>query len=586
MRSASRLPVALLLATLAGPARAGPGELAPPSAALDPRLATLSAMQAEISRSMDRLRLPGYEAPFFVAYRIEDDRSVDVAGRYGAIFTDRDRRDSDLHVDLRVGSYAFDSSAPDQSAIVLGGPDDGPTWWAPKEAPLDGDSTALRNALWLATDEKYKEALSTYLKKKSKAVYREDEKDRPDSFSREVKAEHVDAPLPFPFDRDRWRSAIREITLRFRDHPEIFDSELRVTAEKQVRWFASSEGSAQITERTLYGVHLKAVTRAPDGQLLDDGRDYYAPTESGLPSLEALRRDADQVIDELAALRRATAIDPYTGPAILEPDAAGVFFHEAVGHRLEGERVEDDQEGQTFRGQVGQAILPGFLSIVDDPTAREVNGIPLNGTYAFDDQGIPARRTVLVRDGKLESYLLSRRPVRPFQHSNGHGRAQGNRTPMARMANLMVESTRALPQAELKAMLMAEARRQGKPFGLVIRDITGGNTNTLGYGYQAFKGTPRLVYRVDAHTGKEELVRGVELVGTPLSSVNRILATGRTARVFNGYCGAESGYIPVSTVAPAVLIGELELQRVTRTRERNPILPAPWSERPAASADP
>jgi predicted Zn-dependent protease len=569
--------VVLLLATLSGPARAAPA---------DARLGTLSAMQAEISRSMDRLRLPGYEAPFFVAYRITDETDVEVAGRYGAVFTDRDRRDSDLHVDLRVGSYDFDSSSSDQNAIVLGGPDDGPSWYAPKEAPLEGDTTALRNALWLATDEKYKEALSTYLKKKSKAVYREDEKDRPASFSREAAEEHVDAPLPFPFDRDRWRSAVREITLRFQDHPEIFDSELRVTAEKQVRWFASSEGSAQITERTLYGVHLKAVSRAPDGQLLEDARDFYAPAESGLPSLETLRRSADRVTEELLALRRAPAIDPYTGPAILEPDAAGVLFHEAVGHRLEGERVEDDQEGQTFRGQVGKSILPAFLSIIDDPTVQEVNGVPLNGSYAFDDQGVPARRAVLVRDGKLESYLLSRRPVRPFEHSNGHGRAQGNRTPMARMANLIVESKHGLEPAALKAQLMAEARRQGKPYGLIIRDITGGNTNTLGYGYQAFKGTPRLVYRVDAHTGREELVRGVELVGTPLSSVNRILATGRTARVFNGYCGAESGYVPVSTVAPAVLVGELELQRVSRTRERSPILPAPWSERPATSVLP
>ncbi len=565
--------ILLILALAAFSERAG---------AADPRTATLAAMQAEVARSMERLRLPGFEAPFFLAYRVTDEVQLEVSGRYGAIFADRERRDGDLQVDLRVGSYDFDSSAPEESALVLGGVGDGPTWYAPKEAPLDGDTTALRNALWLATDEKYKAALAAYLKKKSRAVYREEEKDGPASFSREAPQGHVDAPLPFSLDRERWRANVRQVTLRFQGHPEIFDSEMKVTAEKEVRWFTSSEGSAQITERTLYGVHLKAVTRAPDGQLLENARDFYSPAEAGLPALETLLRTADRIVEELAALRRAPAIDPYTGPAILESEAAGVLFHEAVGHRLEGERVEDDQEGQTFRGQVGQLILPPFLSIVDDPTAREVDGVPLNGTYAFDDQGIPARRTVLVRDGKLESYLLSRRPVRPFEQSNGHGRAQGGRFPMARMANLMVESKRALAPAALKAALMSEARRQGKPYGLVIRDITGGNTNTLGYGYQAFKGTPRLVYRVDARTGKEELVRGVELVGTPLSSVNRILATGREVKVFNGYCGAESGYVPVSTVAPAVLVGELELQRVSRTRERSPILPAPWSEKPPA----
>jgi hypothetical protein len=132
---------------------------------------------------------------------------------------------------------------------------------------------------------------------------------------------------------------------------------------------------------------------------------------------------------------------------------------------------------------------------------------------------------------------------------------------------------------ELKRLLIAEAKRQGKPYGLIIQDITGGNTNTLSYGYQAFKGTPRLAYRVDVLTGKQELVRGIELVGTPLTSINKLVATSDEARVFNGYCGAESGYVPVSTVAPAALISEIELQRVARANERSPILPAPWSER-------
>jgi TldD protein len=564
----------VLAASLAASLGTPPARAAP---AADPRLATLAAMRAELGRSLQRLRLQDYQAPFYVAYRVIDEHHLELGGRFGAVFQDRDRQARQLHVDLRVGSYELDSSSPEEAILTLDG--DGPTWSAPREAPLDGDAAALRNALWLATDERYKEALASYLKKRSKAVYRVDDPDRAPSFSHEAPAEHVDPPLPFPFERERWRAAIREVTGGFRNHPEIFDADLKVTAEREVRWFASSEGSALVTERTLYGAHLHAVTRAPDGQLLEDGRDFYAPTEAGLPALDALRKSAELVVEELLALRRAPVLDPYTGPAILEPEAAGVLFHEAVGHRLEGDRVEDDQEGQTFRGQVGRAILPAFLSVVDDPTLREASGVPLNGSYAYDDQGVPAQRTVLVRDGRLETYLLSRRPVKPFEHSNGHGRAEGTRASMARMSNLLVQSGNQLGREALKAALMAEARRQGKPFGLIVHDITGGNTNTLSWGYQAFKGTPRLVYRVDARTGEEELVRGVEMVGTPLSSVNRVLATGDELRVFNGYCGAESGYVPVSTVAPAMLVGEIELQRVARARERSPILPAPWSER-------
>ena len=549
-----------------------------PSAPMpDDRVAVLSAMSAELARSTERLRLQGYEAPYFVAYQVKDLSRHELAGRYGAIFEDTTRRDRNLYVDLRVGSYELDSSGGDETSLLLGS--EGPSWYAPKDAPLDGDVAALRTALWLATDERYKEALAAYFKKKSRDVYRSADAERAPSFSRETAARHVEAPRPFPFERERWKGILRDTTAIFRAHPDVFDSSMKVVAEKQVRWFASSEGAGIVTEQTVYGVHLQAVARAPDGQLLENGRDFYARTEADLPGPEKIRDAAEKVIAELEALRSAPAIDPYTGPAILEPEATGVLFHEAVGHRLEEERLEDDKDGQTYRGQVGQLVLPSFLTIVDDPTLPAVQGTSLNGTYAFDEQGVAARRTVLVKDGRLEAYLLSRKPVKPFDRSNGHGRSQGARPPMARMANLVVESSRQVSATELKKMLMAEARRQGKRYGLIIRDITGGNTNTASYGYQAFKGTPRLVYRVNAKTGAEQLVRGVELVGTPLASVNKVMATSDAVRVFNGYCGAESGYVPVSTVAPSTLVGELELQRVARANERSPILPSPWSER-------
>jgi predicted Zn-dependent protease len=562
------LPLLLLAVATLG---AGP-------AARDEREVVLAAMKDELSRSMDRLELEGYQTPYFVGYQAKDVSHREVSGRFGAVFDDGERRTRTLQVDVRVGSYAFDSSAPRENPFSAA--PDGPTWFAPRQAPLDGDPTALRNALWLLTDEKYKEALASHLKKQSREVYRRDDPSRSPSFTRETPERGVDPPLPFPFDRERWRRTVREVTAAFRGHPDVFDAEVRVSADKTVRWTVNSEGTALVTEQALYGIHLSAVARAVDGQLLENGRDFYAPSEKDLPSRETLAASARDVIAELEALRVAPVIDPYTGPAILEPEAAGVLFHEAVGHRLEGERIEDDEEGQTFKGQIGRPVLPPFLSIVDDPTLPRAAGVALNGTYAFDDQGVRARRTVLVRDGTLESYLLSRRPVRPFDRSNGHGRAQALRPPMARMANLLVESSRRVPAGELKAALMAEARRQGKAYGLRLRDISGGNTNTMSHGYQAFKGTPRLVYRVDAETGEEQLVRGVEMVGTPLASVNKVLATGDAPRVFNGYCGAESGYVPVSTVAPAVLVAEIELQRVARQNERSPILPAPWSEQP------
>jgi predicted Zn-dependent protease len=546
--------------------------------AADPRVPVLDAMAQELERTTARLRIDGYEPPYFVAFQVRELNTAEVAGRSGAVVTDQSRRDRRLAVDLRVGSYAFDSSGGDE-VMVIGG--EAPVWSAPREAPLDDDPAALRQALWLVADERYKEAVAAYFRKRSRDVYHPDDPGRAPSFSRETPVRHVGPARPLTRDAEGWRRTVRAVSAVFRDHPHVFDSQVRITADRQVRWLATSEGTRLISEQRLYAIHLLASARAPDGQLLEAGRDFYAADEAGLPGVEPLRQAAAAVAGELKALVAAPAIDPYTGPAILESEAAGVLFREAVGHRLEGERLDDDKEGQTFQGQVGQLVLPPFLTVFDDPTLASAAGTPLNGTYAYDDQGVPGQRTVLVDQGRLVGFLLSRRPVKPFTHSNGHGRSQGLRPAMARMANLVVESSRRLGPAELKQQLMAEARRQGKPYGLVIRDITGGNTNTQSWGYQAFKGTPRLVYRVDAQTGAETLVRGVELVGTPLASINRILATGDTPRVFNGFCGAESGYVPTATVAPAVLVGELELQRVAKALERPQVLPSPW-QGPAA----
>ncbi len=565
--------VSLLAALLVTAAPAAPTDTP------DPRLALLDGMRAELERSQKELKLGDHGPPYFISYQVKDYDQREVSARFGALFTDGSWRDRQVYVDVRVGSYELDNSA--DQGMEFGFTTRGTSYITRKTAPIDDDVTALRTSLWLITDERYKQALFDFLKKKGDNVYTVEDPSRPPSFSKEQPNTHVGAPVAFSFSRDRWVKLARSLSATFKRHPEIFDSEVKITGEKMVRYFVSSEGSRIVTEQVLYGLHVSAITRAPDGQLLDNSRDYYAPLESQLPSDETLTREAQKMVEELLALRSAPAIDPYTGPAILSPEAAGVLFHEAVGHRLEGERQHDDNEGKTFRGQVGRPVLPSFLTIRDDPTLRALENRPLNGYYLFDEEGVRGQPVVLVENGVLRNYLLSRRPVEGAQQSNGHGRSQGNRKPMARMANLLVESKKQVSDEELKRMLIAEAKRQGKPYGLIIRDITGGNTNTSNWGYQAFKGIPRMVFRVDVRDGKETLVRGVEIVGTPLSSINKIMATGRARGIFNGFCGAESGSVPVSAVAPATLLQEIELQRAVEGKDRPPLLPSPAAASPA-----
>jgi hypothetical protein len=347
--------------------------------------------------------------PYFISYAVKDLSQAWVAARYGALFDDQTARDRRVYADVRVGSPQFDNSVNEEFDFNFSLK--GTSYTTRKEAPLDDDLTALRTALWLITDEKYKGGLFNFLKKKGEAVYVVDDPKKPPSFSREQPSTFIGESVHSTFDRARWLAIVRKVSARLKAEGKIFDTDVRVTADKEVRYFVNSEGSRVVTELTLYGVHVFAVTRADDGQLLDDSRDYYAFKEEGLPSDAQLMKDADDVIASLQALRQAPAIDPYTGPAILEAEAAGVLFHEAVGHRLEGDRMDNDAEGKTFKGQIGQQVLPPFITMVDDPTLASINGKSLNGYYRYDDEGIPGQRVTLVDKGVLRSFLLSRHPV-------------------------------------------------------------------------------------------------------------------------------------------------------------------------------
>ncbi len=570
---------ALLVAALCAAAQATAAPAAADPGAPAPRAGILDAMGQELRRSQ-RLRLAGHEPPYYVSLQVTESKRHLMAARFGALVVDAAALSRQAFVDLRVGDYSSDSSgvdATDYERYVAYSPDEA--------LPLDDDApAALRGALWLLAEDRYKAALSAYLRKRGQAVYAAKEEETPD-FSREEPIVHLEALSELQPDLDLWRGRLRELSARLRREPLVFDSQVRFAVERQRRWQVTSEGSRVSSESPLYSLQLQALTRAPDGMLLELGDTHYARDERGLPDDDQLRREVDALQRQLLALREAPLGEPYVGPAILAPEPAGVLFHEAIGHRLEGQRQREDNEGQTFRGRLGQRILPEFLDVLDDPLLEDWEGQSLNGHYEVDDEAVRARAVTLVEAGVLRAFLMSRAPVEGQPRSNGHGRAQPGMAPVGRMGNLIVRSRVSVPLAELERRLMAEVQRQGKPYGLIIEDLSGGSTNTSSQGFQAFKGKSRLVWRVDAATGARSLMRGVEIVGTPLTSVAKVLATSQETGVFNGYCGAESGAVPVSVVAPAILVEEIEQQRAARDEDRSPLLPPPWQD-PAAAPPP
>jgi predicted Zn-dependent protease len=421
---------------------------------------------------------------------------------------------------------------------------------------------------------------------KTDTAVRAEEEDKSPDFSKEKPQTHLgEIPSSPALDRAAWEAEIKRLSAAFRKFPEVYNATVVLQVQNSKSRMVSSEGSAITTPSASARLVIEAQTRADDGMDLLRVETFQAPSAGGLPSETELIAKIDKMAADLSALRKAPVAEPYDGPALLSGRAAAVFFHEVLGHRLEGHRQKDEEEGQTFTKKVGQEVLPKFLSVIDDPTTQEIGGVKLAGAYAYDNEGEPSRRVDVIQDGVLKNFLMSRMPVKDFGNSNGHGRNQPGLMPTGRQGNLIVSSSQTVPEAQLRQKLIDEAKKQGKPYGLYFDDIQGGFTLTTRSLPQAFQVLPVIVYKVYADGRPDELVRGVDIVGTPLAALTRILTTGDQQHVFNGVCGAESGQVPVAAVAPAMLFSEMEVQKRAHEHERPPLLPPPGFEDSGAAKD-
>jgi TldD protein len=528
----------------------------------------LDTMQSELQRAKDSLSQSD-PAPYFISYEVYDQHTYQVAGTYGTILTSNVANRRWVDVTMRVGSPALDNTHNENRASgITSGP-----------LPLADDRDAISRTLWEMTNREYRRASPAYSKVMSNSAVQAEEEDKSPDFSNETAQIQIDhAGAPIVFNQKEWEEKIRKISSAFRKYPEIYNSSVTLQVQQTTSYFVSSEGSKVETPGTMARLVVEASTRADDGMDLVRVETFDSGRPEGLPSEQEVAAKEEKMAADLKALRAAPLAEPFDGPALLSGRSAAVFFHEVLGHRLEGHRQRGETEGQTFTKKVNQSVLPDFLSVYDDPTLHALNGVPLAGSYSHDDEGVPAQRVSLIQNGILKNFLMSRMPITNFAASNGHGRRQAGLMPTGRQGNLIVESSKTVKDSELRGKLIEEVKKSGKPYGLYFEDVQGGFTLTTRELPQAFQVLPVIVWRVYADGRPDQLVRGVDIVGTPLASLNRILLTGNTTQVFNGICGAESGSVPVSASAPAMLFSEMEVQKRKASHERPPILPPPGSE--------
>jgi TldD protein len=533
-----------LLAPAARVAYAGPPD------APDKRSPLLAAMQAELERSVKVL---GAQDPpaYYIGYTITDTQRAEVSGSNGALLSSAENRNRWMEVALRTGSYDLDNTHKvGVRQEQRGGPGE--------PVPLDNDTEVLRRALWLETDKQYRAAAEALIKiKTGKEVKMESVEGAAPDFTHEQPHTYIGPENTMVLERKPWEERVRAYTKAFRESPAVINSIATFTAQAQNAYQVTSEGTQLQYGQIRYRLELFIQGKAPDGMDLERYYNFDWVNPADAPDDKAVYAAEATLRKELEGLVAAPLNEPSVTPALLTGRAAAVFFHEVFGHRAEGHRQKD------------------FLSIVDDTTMKKLGSSDLLGYYEYDDEGVRAHRVTLVDHGVLKDFEMSRSPLVGFPHSNGHGRRQLGASPVSRQGNLIVESSKSVTNAQLRTKLIELIKEQHKPYGLLIDDIAGGFTFTGRGQPQAFQVQPLVVYKVFADGKPDELVRGVDIVGTPLAALTKIVATGDTTEVFNGYCGAESGSVPVSAAAPAILTSELEVQKKETSTDRPPILPAP-----------
>jgi len=508
----------------------------------------LQAMREELVRSKAQLKMDNVAAPYYIEYHLWDMDEYDAEAAFGALREEQRTHARTLRVVVRVGDYKQDSYGPGYAGVSL--------------APVDDDPIALRWQLWLATDQAYKAASEALAAKK--AALREYTAEQPfDDFAHAPTVESIEPVAKLDFDPKPWSEALEKATDLFRTDPKIESLSASFRATSVNQYFVNTEGTVTRDGYTVYYLSAEGSTQAADGMRLGRSPYHSAATLRELTTPDEFVADAAKMVQTLKELREAPIVDEdYRGPVLFSADAASDIFNGMIGGNIVGRRPPPGQSARTvgdYASNYKSRVLPTFLSVEDDPTAKTFDGKSLIGSYDTDDEGVRAQKVSIVQDGMLINYLLGREPIRDFSESNGHGRAAPSQLAVPTIGNLIVKSKETLSPAELKQKLIDICRQEGKDYGYRVETLGGSD-------YE-----PRLLYRVYQKDGHEELVRGAVFDELDTRALrNDLVAAGNDPLVSN-----REGAIPTTVISPSILIDDLEVKRTDKKNAKLPEYPAP-----------
>lgn len=536
------------------------------------KIDTLVTILKKDAKRALKMHARGFPKPYYCSFVLRHYEWFNTWASSGSMYRKKSDRTRSVFCDVRVGSYRYDQTTDGG----LYDNDDELESFSYVRVPIDDKCyDGLRIALWKLSEAKYREACTDYSNKEAARLSTVNPNRKYASFQKLPPISHVKYSRQEKVDEAKWIRFCKNASKYISEFKGVTGNYVEFDASNETRIFVNTEGRIIVQHNSVFTLSASIRRLTQDGSQLEQDLVINCASQKELPDLRTFKSRLRQKYEQLIDLVSAKKIHSFSGPVLLNPIPAGLLFHEAVGHRLEGSRLLSSGEGQTFKNQEGKKVIGMPIDIVDDPTLKSFNGRRCIGAYDYDDEGTPASEAVLIKDGILTGFLNTRAAIPTKNKSlNGHARNSKYQRPISRMGVTLVTGKAPVPAADLKNLLIAEIIKQKRPFGMIVYETAGGETDTTSYDFQAFSGEISYATLVFPD-GSETVVRGVDFVGTPLQALSNIIAVGDIQELDNHYCGAESGFIPVSTICPAVLLSNLELQAKDEELVTQYLLPRP-----------
>lgn len=528
-------------------------------------------LKSELDRSIKNIKVKGEPRLYYLSYLFRNSIRTRYWGRLGAVCEESSGVFNSVYCDARVGSWNYDQV---KDGGLTENTDTNESFDYIR-MPAEMSSDAVKFQLWKLTDASYREAAERLYKKKSRGLHFQD--------LNPGLASNKKTPAQYDFkytefsdiDTHYWKQMIRKAGRIIKNYKNVKNSWFEFTSTQQQKLFLDSSGSEVLTQSEIFELRCHLWMMTPEGEGIVREINIINGSLNELPSEKEFIRQVRHNISLLTTRATYPRITSYSGPVLMSAEASGVFFHEVIGHRLEGSRLLSSDEGGTFRDLRNKKVAPEFIDIIDDPTRKSFQDRSMTGHFLYDDEGNPSRPVNLVQNGILKNFLTTSSPIPGQRIINGHARNAYHERPVSRMGNLFIINKKPLTKEELFQDFLFQIKSQNKEFGIYIQEVLGGETGTGSYDFQAFKGEIMSAAMVFAD-GTISPIRGVDFVGTPLSALDSVIGMGDDPAMFNSYCGAESGVIPVSTICPSMLMSNLELQSKERDLFTGYVLPLPY----------